>query len=46
MVKEVTVAVVGMVRQNVYAVLAGGFLLVAVPCFFRLLDILKNAQGK
>jgi hypothetical protein len=46
MVKEATLTVLAIVRQNVYAVLAGSFFLVAVPCFLRLLEILKNAQGK
>jgi hypothetical protein len=46
MVKEVTLTVAGIIRRNVYAVLSGGFLLVAVPGFLRLLEILKTAQGK
>jgi hypothetical protein len=46
MVKEITVTVLAIVRQNVYAMLAGLALLVAIPGFLRLLEILKTAQGK
>lgn len=46
MVKQIAMVAAEIVKRNVYAVLAGGSLLVALPLFFRLLDILKTAQGK
>ena len=46
MVKQIAMVVVEIVKRNLYAVVAGGSLLIALPLFFRLLDILKMAQGK